>query len=241
MPIGRRRTDAAVPAYPFQRYDGLVSASARAQRVMQNLSDLNRMPTTVTSICSRAWRQRMACWLGKCRDTVSRTQTLLLIEAQVRRAAARQRKRSCCVIGKNSMLPRRPVPWAVRRQRQDPLSRAVHALAKALRMKELRCESCRRLSTPAAQRHLEASSTGCATTGAPTAAYDRVAAHDIVERLRFAREQAVARARHQRRQEAVTALSMQAGGDASAVLGGPPSVWLRLASALPLLVLVAGS
>lgn len=59
--------------------------------------------------------------------------------------------------------------------------------------------------------------------------------HDISERLRFAREQALSRALAQR---AVGGLVTQSGGHA--VLGGPPSVWLRLASLLPLLVLAAG-
>lgn len=64
--------------------------------------------------------------------------------------------------------------------------------------------------------------------------------HDLAERLRFGRERALAAARHQRRQEAsVVASSVSASGRA-AVLAGPPSVWLRLASALPLVVLVAG-
>lgn len=64
--------------------------------------------------------------------------------------------------------------------------------------------------------------------------------HDIAERLRFSRERALVAARHQRRQEAsVVASSVSTSGQA-AVVGGPPSVWLRLASALPLLVLVAG-
>lgn len=59
--------------------------------------------------------------------------------------------------------------------------------------------------------------------------------HDIAERLRFAREQAVSRAQSQR---IAGGTNMQAGG--LAVLGGPPSMWLRLASLLPLLVLAAG-
>ena len=64
--------------------------------------------------------------------------------------------------------------------------------------------------------------------------------HDISERLRFGRERALAAARHQRRQEAtVVAGTLWASGRA-AVMAGPPSLWLRLASALPLVVLVAG-
>lgn len=65
--------------------------------------------------------------------------------------------------------------------------------------------------------------------------------HDISERLRVAREQAVQRAAAVRRASApamATAIQGHAGG--AAVLSGPPSLWLRLASVLPLLVLVAG-
>lgn len=65
--------------------------------------------------------------------------------------------------------------------------------------------------------------------------------HDISERLRFARERAVAAAQQRRRAEvvAVAAPAVVSFGR-SAALGGPPSVWLRLASALPLVVLLAG-
>jgi len=62
--------------------------------------------------------------------------------------------------------------------------------------------------------------------------------HDINERLRIAREQAVARARLARRSALAPAVVGRAGG--AAVLGGPPSMWLRMASLLPLLVLAAG-
>ena len=65
--------------------------------------------------------------------------------------------------------------------------------------------------------------------------------HDITERLRFSRERALALALQQRRAVApkVVATTVMHAGRA-AVLGGPPSVWLRLASALPLLFLVFG-
>lgn len=64
--------------------------------------------------------------------------------------------------------------------------------------------------------------------------------HDIAERLRFGRERALAAARHQRRQEASVVAGTVTSSGRAAVMGGPPSVWLRLASALPLVVLVAG-
>ncbi len=64
--------------------------------------------------------------------------------------------------------------------------------------------------------------------------------HDISERLRFGRERALAAARHQRHLETVVAPSIVAVSGHAAVLSGPPSIWLRLASALPLIVLVAG-
>jgi Protein of unknown function (DUF3619) len=62
--------------------------------------------------------------------------------------------------------------------------------------------------------------------------------HDIAERLRVAREQAVERGRLSRRLNVAPAVLAQASG--TAVLSGPPSLWLRLASLLPLLVLAAG-
>lgn len=68
--------------------------------------------------------------------------------------------------------------------------------------------------------------------------------HDITERLRFGRERAMAVALAQRRapvaqwSPATAVLAGPAGRAAS--LGGPPSVWLRLASLLPLVVLAAG-
>jgi type II secretory pathway component PulL len=63
--------------------------------------------------------------------------------------------------------------------------------------------------------------------------------HDISERLRFSREQALSRAALVRRQSTVAATSVQVSGKA-AVLAGPPNVWWRFASLMPLAVLVAG-
>jgi hypothetical protein len=65
------------------------------------------------------------------------------------------------------------------------------------------------------------------------------APHDIAERLRFAREQAVARARVSRA-PVRQAAPVQVSGGPAATLAGPPSWWLRLASVLPLVVLTAG-
>ena len=63
--------------------------------------------------------------------------------------------------------------------------------------------------------------------------------HDLSERLRVAREQALARARQLRlAQPVVAAAQLSQGG--SLALGQPPSGWLRLASVLPLMVLVLG-
>ncbi len=64
--------------------------------------------------------------------------------------------------------------------------------------------------------------------------------HDITERLRFGRERALALALQQRRVATVQVAQPVTMSGRAAVLGGPPSVWLRLASALPLVVLVAG-
>jgi hypothetical protein len=98
-----------------------------------------------------------------------------------------------------------------------------------------------RITSPAAQRHLDALEMQLAQQVANRLQLaSESLPHDIVERLRFAREQAVGRARHQRQQEAVPTLVVSTAGHGLAALGGPPSVWLRLASALPLLVLVAG-
>jgi hypothetical protein len=67
--------------------------------------------------------------------------------------------------------------------------------------------------------------------------------HDITERLRFSRERALNLALAQRRAAALQTSSapvVLTNGRSAVLGGGPPSVWLRLASALPLLVLVFG-
>ncbi|MBG6082676.1 DUF3619 family protein [Rubrivivax gelatinosus] len=61
--------------------------------------------------------------------------------------------------------------------------------------------------------------------------------HDISERLRIAREQALTRARAVRKEAAAESIVAVSGG--SAVRGGPPW-WQRLAVVLPLVMLVAG-
>jgi hypothetical protein len=61
--------------------------------------------------------------------------------------------------------------------------------------------------------------------------------HDIAERLRVARQQAVDRARQLRKLSAAPAWQVQGG---SAVMSRPPSWWLRLASAVPLALLLVG-
>lgn len=65
--------------------------------------------------------------------------------------------------------------------------------------------------------------------------------HDIAERLRIAREQAVVRARQQRSAKAASAATVVGvSGQGSALLGGGSRFWLRLASWLPLALLIAG-
>jgi hypothetical protein len=64
--------------------------------------------------------------------------------------------------------------------------------------------------------------------------------HDIGERLRVGREQALSRARDVRRSAPAFAPAFVGHAHGSAVLGGPPAWWQRLASALPLAVLVGG-
>lgn len=69
--------------------------------------------------------------------------------------------------------------------------------------------------------------------------------HDISERLRVAREQALVRAREARRAAAPVAAAAPAvvvagRSRGSLLMGGGPAWWQRLASVLPLAVLVAG-
>jgi hypothetical protein len=64
--------------------------------------------------------------------------------------------------------------------------------------------------------------------------------HDVTERLRVARERALDKARtvHKLSRRSADALQVLANG--SLVLGGPPPWWLRMASFLPLAVLLGG-
>ncbi len=64
--------------------------------------------------------------------------------------------------------------------------------------------------------------------------------HDLSERLRVAREQAVARARQLRLAQPASGAAIQVSSGGSMSLGQPPSAWLRLASVLPLMLLVLG-
>ena len=65
-------------------------------------------------------------------------------------------------------------------------------------------------------------------------------APDISERLRFAREQALARAQAARRQEQLAAAPVVVGRGRSAVLASPLGWWFKLGSAVPLALLVLG-
>lgn len=64
--------------------------------------------------------------------------------------------------------------------------------------------------------------------------------HDVSERLRFAREQALARAREQHRVAAAPSTVVGVSPSGLGVLGGFAPWWQRAASLLPLIVLVAG-
>lgn len=64
--------------------------------------------------------------------------------------------------------------------------------------------------------------------------------HDIGERLRVAREQAVARARQVRLAQPTAAQQVSVQAQGSLALGTSPSTWQRLASVLPLMLLVLG-
>jgi hypothetical protein len=63
--------------------------------------------------------------------------------------------------------------------------------------------------------------------------------HDLSERLRVAREQAVARARKLQLTQAA-AVGVHNAGPGSLALSPPPSLWLRVASVMPMLLLLAG-
>jgi hypothetical protein len=64
--------------------------------------------------------------------------------------------------------------------------------------------------------------------------------HDIAERLRVAREQALQRARAARVAVPVGVGAAQVSSQGSVALGSTDSWWVRLASILPLLLLVSG-
>ena len=65
-------------------------------------------------------------------------------------------------------------------------------------------------------------------------------APDISERLRFAREQALARAKAARRQEQLATAPVVVGRGRGAVLASPLGWWFKLGSAVPLALLVLG-
>jgi hypothetical protein len=64
--------------------------------------------------------------------------------------------------------------------------------------------------------------------------------HDVTERLRFAREQALARARTSQPISATAAVVVGAGSSRAATLGRQPGWLTRFASLLPLVALVGG-
>jgi hypothetical protein len=64
--------------------------------------------------------------------------------------------------------------------------------------------------------------------------------HDIGERLRVAREQALARARQARLAQPAATRQVAVQAQGSLALGSSPSGWQRLASVLPLMLLVLG-
>lgn len=64
--------------------------------------------------------------------------------------------------------------------------------------------------------------------------------HDVTERLRFAREQALARARTSQAATATANVVVGAGSSRTATLGRQPSWLTRFASLLPLVALVGG-
>ena len=68
----------------------------------------------------------------------------------------------------------------------------------------------------------------------------RALPHEITERLRFSREQAVVKSREARVAAQVAATPVWLNSASSLALGGPVPVWQRALSVLPLVMLVAG-
>lgn len=64
--------------------------------------------------------------------------------------------------------------------------------------------------------------------------------HDISERLRVARERAVEHARHARHAVAAASSPVIVGHAGGAAIFGATPIWLRLASLMPLIVLIVG-
>ncbi len=75
--------------------------------------------------------------------------------------------------------------------------------------------------------------------GGLTASFDALP-HDVSERLRFAREQALAKARLARRAAPADVSLMGVSARGAAVLGSFVPWWQRAASVLPLVMLMAG-
>lgn len=94
------------------------------------------------------------------------------------------------------------------------------------------------MTHPHAGEHAIESRLAARVAGALTARVQALP-HDVTERLRFSRERAVAHAREARRVAPAGILALANGGGA-AVLGSLVPWWQRVASVLPLLLLVAG-
>lgn len=87
--------------------------------------------------------------------------------------------------------------------------------------------------------HLIESRLAARLAGGLTASFDSLP-HDVSERLRFAREQALAKARQVRRATPAGRTVVGISAHGAAVLGGFVPMWQRAASMLPLVVLAAG-
>lgn len=96
----------------------------------------------------------------------------------------------------------------------------------------------RSLSSEMDQRLAQASNRFAARVAAALGARSAELPRDIGERLRAAREQAAARARTASRPVAAATVAGRSGG--AATLGAPSPWWLKLASGLPVLLLLAG-
>lgn len=96
----------------------------------------------------------------------------------------------------------------------------------------------RRAALPATELSVEPRLAACLASALTEHA--QTLPHDVAERLRFAREQALSRARLQQRVAAAPSAVVGVSSSGQALLAGFAPWWQRAASLLPLIVLVSG-